>query len=173
MEENTPKIGKYSLNYGLLLGLVGVVFGVMLYMQELHYEQNWSVFGISVLLTLLAIILGVSAYKKANGGYLKLVDALKIGTGIAVVSTIVSLLFQYVLTTFIEPDFMDKALEIAKASTFEKNPNLTEEQWQQGVEMQKKFAWLRYPIGLIMFTLIGLILGLFVGLAMKKDKPAY
>ena len=92
-----------------------------------------------LLLTAVMIFVGVNAFKKENGGYLKLNEALKIGTGIAVVSTIISLLYQYILTTFIEPDFFDKAFEIAKVTAFEDNPNLTQEQWDQGVEMQKKF----------------------------------
>ena len=37
MEEQQPKTGKFALNYGLLLGLVSIVFGVMLYTQKMHY----------------------------------------------------------------------------------------------------------------------------------------
>ncbi|WP_420322928.1 DUF4199 domain-containing protein [Flagellimonas sp.] len=173
MEENQPKTGKFSLNYGLILGLVSVAFSVMLYTQGLHYEMSTPIIIVSILISVVVIFLGINAFKKANGGYLKLGEALKIAVGIAVVSAIISLLYQYLLINFIEPDFMDKAMEIAKPQAFEKNPSMTEEQWEQAVEMQKKMGWLRYPIGLIISCLLGLIIGLISGLILKKDKAAY
>ena len=53
------------------------------------------------------------------------------------------------------------------------NPNMTEEQWEQGVEMQKSFAWIQYPVLLIMNAVLGLILGLICGLILKKSQPEY
>ncbi|MCR9262702.1 MAG: DUF4199 domain-containing protein [Flavobacteriaceae bacterium] len=173
MEEQQLKTGKFVLNYGLLLGLVSVVFGVMLYTQKMHYEMSTPIMIVSVILTAVAIFMGVNAFKKANGGYLKIGEALKVAVGIALISAIISLLYQYVLTNFIEPDFIDKAMEIAKPKTFEQNPSLTEEQWEQGVTMRKKMNWISYPIGLIISCVIGLVLGLITGLILKKAKPAY
>nr|WP_293301221.1 DUF4199 domain-containing protein [Allomuricauda sp.] len=173
MEEQQLKTGKFALNYGLLLGLVSVVFGVMLYTQKMHYEMSTPIMIVSVILTAVAIFMGVNAFKKANGGYLKIGEALKVAVGIALISAIISLLYQYVLTNFIEPDFIDKAMEIAKPKTFEQNPSLTEEQWEQGVTMRKKMNWISYPIGLIISCVIGLVLGLITGLILKKAKPAY
>ncbi|MEW2922418.1 MULTISPECIES: DUF4199 domain-containing protein [Flavobacteriaceae] len=173
MEEQQPKATKFMLNYGLILGLVSIVFNVMLYTQKMHYEMSTPVIVISILLTAAAIFLGTNAYKKANGGFLKISEALKIAVGIALVSTIISLIYQYLLINFIEPDFMDKAFEIAKPKAFEQNPSMTEEQWEQGVAMQKSMGWLRYPIGLIFGCVIGLVLGLISGLILKKSKPEF
>ena len=173
MEEQQPKTGKFALNYGLLLGLIGVVFGVMLYTQKMHYETSTAVIVISIVILAAIIFLGVNAFKKANGGYLTISEALKVGVGIALVGAIISLIYQFVLTNFIEPDFMDKAMEIAKPKAFEQNPNMTEEQWDQAVEMQKGFAWIQYPVGLIMNSIFGLVIGLIVGLILKKSKPSY
>jgi hypothetical protein len=39
--------------------------------------------------------------------------------------------------------------------------------------MQKKLAWITYPVILIFNILIGLIVGWIGGLIMKKAKPAY
>jgi len=63
--------------------------------------------------------------------------------------------------------------DIGKANAMEQNPELTEEQIDLGIEMQKKFAWVFYPIGLIINIIIGLITGLIAGLIMKKEEPAY
>jgi len=173
MEEQQVKTGKFALNYGLLLGAIFVVFGVMLYTQKMHYEMSTSVIVISIVLMAAAIFLAVNAFKKANGGYLTISEALKVAVGVALVGTILSLAYQFILTNFVEPDFMDKAIELAKPKAMAQNPNMTEEQWEQGVEMQKSFAWIQYPVGLIMNSVVGLILGLITGLILKKSKADY
>ncbi len=171
MEQNQPKIGNYSWTFGLLLGLASVVFSFMLYTMEMHYEQSWPVQVIGILLTAVAIVIAASQFKKANDGYLKVSEALKLGMGIGLVSAVIGLIYYALLTNVIEPDFMDKAMDIAKVKALEENPKITDEQWQQGVEMQKKFAWLAYPFILIFSIIIGLVIGWITGLVMKKQKP--
>ncbi|MHA7864632.1 DUF4199 domain-containing protein [Flagellimonas marinaquae] len=173
MEEQQAKTGKFALNYGLLSGLVAVVFGVMLYTQKMHYETSTPIIIISIVILAAIVFFAINAYKKANGGYLTITEALKVGVGVALVSAIISLIYQFVLTNVIEPDFMDKVMEIAKPKAMAQNPNMTEEQWEQGVEMQKSFAWIQYPVLLIMNAVLGLILGLISGLILKKSQPEY
>src|SRR5690606_20413464 len=173
MEEQQAKTGKFALNYGLLMGAVSVVFSVMLYTQKMHYEMSTGVIVISSLIGAVIIFLGIRAFKSANGGYLSISDSLKVAVGAAVIGALISIVYQLVLVNMIEPDYMEKAMEIAKPKAFEQNPNMTEEQWEQGMEMQKSFAWIQYPIILIMNSIFGLIIGLIVGLILKKAKPAY
>lgn len=173
MEENQPKTGKYAFRFGLLLGLVSIIFSIMLFSMDMHYEQNSTVQIVSIILAAAVITLGVSQFKKDSGGFLKLSDALKIGTGIALVAGILGLLYFFIQSSIIEPDYWDKAYEIGKQKALQDNPELTEEQIDQGIEVQKKFKWLVYPAGLIINIIVGLVLGLIVGLIMKKQKPAY
>lgn len=173
MEENQPKTGKFALNFGLLFGLISVVFGVMLYSMDLHYERGMAVQGISFLLMAAAIILGIFQFRNANGGFLSLSEALKIGAGVALIGGIIGIIYFFMLSNYLEPDYMDKMYEIGKQQAMADNPKLTEEQIDQGIEMQKSMSWLFYPIGLIINILAGLFFGLIGGLILKKQKPAY
>jgi hypothetical protein len=173
MEENQPKTGKFALNYGVLLGVVSVVFGLMLFSLDMHYDQGWAIRSVSLALSLAAILFGISQFKKANEGFLNISQALKLGTGIALIAGIIGLIYFFVLSNVIEPDYMDKMYEIGKVKAMADNPQLTEEQIDQGIEMQKSFAWVTYPIILIINIVIGLVFGLIGGLIMKKQKPAY
>ncbi|MDT0607179.1 DUF4199 domain-containing protein [Croceitalea rosinachiae] len=173
MEENQPKIGKFSWTYGIILGVVGIIFNVMLMMAGMHYEQTLPIQLIGISLLAVVVLFAISQFKKANGGFLKLSEALKIGAATAVVGAIIGLVYYFLLTNVIEPDFMDKAGEIAKVKAFKDNPSLTQEQWDQGMEMQKKFAYLAYPFILIIQTILGLIAGLIGGLIMKKEQSTY
>ncbi len=171
MEQNQPKVGKFSWTFGLILGLASVAFSFMLFTMEMHYEQSWPVQAIGILMTAIVIVIATSQFKKANSGYLKVSEALKLGMGIGLVSAIIGLMYYAILTNVMEPDFMDKAMDIAKVKALEDNPRITDEQWQQGADMQKKFAWLAYPFILIFSIILGLVIGWITGLIMKKQKP--
>ncbi len=173
MENTQPKTGKYALNYGLLLGGVGVVFNLMLFSMDLHYERGFAIQAVGIVIAIAAIVLGIYQFKKANQGFLTISEALKLGAGIALIGGIIGIIYFFVLSNFMEPGFMDKMYEIGKQQAMETNPQLTEEQIDQGIEMQKKFAWLAYPVILIINIVIGLVVGLVTGLIMKKSKPAY
>jgi len=171
MEELKAKIGKFAWTYGLLLGLVSVIFNVMLYTMDLHYEQGWGVRIVGLVLMLAAIILAIVQFKKANSGYLKIIDGVKLGAGIGLVAAILGLIYYALLTNVLEPEFFDKSMEIAKVKVLEENPTMTDEQWDKGVEMQRNFAWMAYPIVIIFNIIIGLIIGVITGAIMQNKRP--
>ena len=173
MEENQPTTGKYSLNYGLITGGIGIIFAVMLFTMDLHYERGIGVQAVQIAILAAGIIFGIIQFKKANSGFLSLSEALKLGAGIALISGILGLIWFFVFSNLIEPDFMDNMYELGKQQAMENDPSITSEQMDQGIEMQKKFAWISYPVILIMNVIIGLIVGLIGGLIMKKQEPAY
>ncbi len=173
MEENKPKTGKFALNFGLLTGLIGVVFAIMLFTMDLHYEQGAAIQVIQTLILAAGIVLGIVQFKKAANGFLSVSQALKVGAGVALIAGIIGLVWFFALSNVIEPGYMDKMYEIGKVTAMEQNPNLTEEQIDQGIEMQKSFAWVTYPIILIINIIIGLVVGLITGLILKKQEAAY
>ncbi len=173
MEENQPQTGNFAWKYGALAGGAIVVFSLMLYSMDLIYQQNIAMSLIPFVLAAIAIVLAIVQFKKGSLGFLTLSEALKIGTGIGVVAAIIASLYLLALTNVIEPDYWDKMFEAQRVTVMAENPQITPEQMDQGIEMQKKFAWLGYPIGLILYALFGLIVGLITGLILKKQKPAY
>ncbi len=172
MEQQSPKTGTFALRYGLLLAGIGLVFQLMLYSMNMHYQRNW-VLGIIGLLIMVAFIsIGIFQYKKANSGILSLGQALKVGVGISLVSGIIAILYQYILASFIDPEFVQKTLEFQANKALEAG-KINAEQFRQQIDMGKKFFWMGYPIGLIITILIGLIISLIAGLIMKKSPKAY
>ena len=173
MENQQIKTGSFALKYGALLGGIGITFGIMLVVMELHYEQSWAVTAVNIAIMIAAIIIGIYQFKKANGDYLSLSQALKVGIGVALVAAILNIIYMLILTNVIEPDFWDKSLEIGKSVMLEKNPNMTMEQANNAIEMQKKFMWITYPMILIFNIFVGFVISLIAGLAMKKEKSEF
>lgn len=175
MEENKPKTGSFALKFGGILGLVGIVFAVMLYLAGMQYEQGWQISVINVIITIGVITWGMFEFRKANNGYLKLGEAMKIGIGIALIGFIISMAYQMIFIYVIEPDFMTNVLEVRKNEMIAKNPNMTQEQVDQSVEMMKKFSGpgMMLAFGAIGSIFISAIISLITGLILKRDEPAY
>lgn len=171
MEENQAKTGKTALTYGLLTGGIGIIFAIMLFSMDLHYERGIGVQGVQIAILAAGVVLGVLQFKKANSDFLSISEALKVGAGVALIAGILGILWFFIFSNFMEPEYMDKMYEIGKQQAMADNPKLTSEQIDQGIEMQKKFAWMSYPIILIFNIIIGLIVGLITGLIIKKQKP--
>lgn len=174
MEENEPKTGKVGLMYGLLLGGVSIIFGLMLYSVDMHYERGWAVNLISFLLMAAVIVLAVIQFKKANEGFISLGEAMKVGLATAVIAAILGIIWQMIFTNFIEPGFMEKVFDISKAEMIEQNPTMTDEQIEQGEGMIRFFTSTSTMVimGLVVSLFFGSIISLITGLIVKKQKDS-
>lgn len=171
METQKLPVRKFILNNGILLGVASIILSVILYVMNMHLDRNWIAGTLGFVLMIIFIVLGISQYKKSNGTFLSLSQALKIGVGIAVLAGVIGSIYQLIFMNVIEPDFMDKMLEKQYEQMIESNPNMTQEQIDMSIEMGKKFS---SPLITVAFSLIGsaffgLIIALIAGLVMKKE----
>ena len=169
MEEITPK--KFILNAGLFTGLVSIVFSIMLYSLDAHYENGTASQVISVIIQISGIIWGAYEFKKANSGFISLSETLKIGTGVSLILALISIMYLYILTNIIEPGFYDISLEIAYNSAIENNPDsLGGMNLNEYMASAKPFVWLAYPVVLIFTLFLGFMESLLIGLVIKKEQ---
>lgn len=172
METTPPKIGKFSLIYGLILGGLGIVFGVMQFIADAHTSQSPVNSVVSIVMMIAIIFWGITSFRKANGGFLTVGEALKLGAGIALVAGILGVLYFIFLANVLDPDFVSKSIDSRLAETAAEM-DLTTEQIQQQKEMSMKFWWVSYPVILVVNIILGLIIGLVGGLIFKKARPDY
>jgi hypothetical protein len=172
MEDQQPKTGKFSLQYGLILGLISVAFGIMLYTMDAHTSQDPVNQIISVVLLIAAIIWGIFSYRKANGGFLTLGEGVKLGAGIALVAAIIGIIYLLFLSNVLDPEFNIKIAENQKAAA-EAAGEMSAEQIQQQYDGTVNYFWISYPFILIVNIIMGLVIGLIGGLILKKAKPDY
>ncbi|WP_461533630.1 DUF4199 domain-containing protein [Sinomicrobium sp.] len=173
MIENTTPTGKFALNYGLLLGGISVVFSLILFSMDLHYQGGSSVFIVSVLSMLGCIIAGLIQYRKVNGGYMTFSQGLKIGVGICLIGGVITMLFQFVLSNVLDPEMTAKQLDIARAQMQEQG--LGADEIEARIEMAKKFTgpFIQAAFGLIGSVFFGFVLSIIPVLVLKKSNPEY
>ncbi|GAA3516371.1 hypothetical protein GCM10022393_33090 [Aquimarina addita] len=172
MENEQASTKKIIIQYGVLFGIASVLLGVVLYVTNAYKDPHWSYSILSFLLIISVISLGIKAYKTANNGFLTLSDALKTGIGIALVGGIISVIWAFILTTVIEPEYMQQVLEIQKEKMIEDNPNFSQEQIDQSMAIAEKFTspYITIAFSMIGSLFFGFIVSLFAGLIMQR-KP--
>lgn len=168
MEQNQPKIGNFSLNYGVILGAISVVFGLMLYSMDAHANQDTSSQVIGIVLAVAITIWGIFNFRKANGGLLSLGQAIKLGIGIALISGIIYIIYLIFLSSVLDTEFITKIAENTKAAAEEAGV-MSSAQIDQQYQGTIDYFWVSYPIILIFNIIIGLVIGLIGGLIFKKS----
>lgn len=174
MENEKAPTKKIIINYGILLGIVSVVLGAVLYVTNSYTDPHWIFSVIGFLILIVVIALGLKAYKNTNRGYLTLVDALKIGIGIALIGGVIGSIWTLTLTTVIEPDYTQQVLEAQREKLLE-NPNMTEEIAEQSIAMMEKFSspYISIAFSIIGSLFFGFIISLISGLIMQKKEELY
>ncbi|MCF6347958.1 MAG: DUF4199 domain-containing protein [Flavobacteriaceae bacterium] len=171
MEDQQKPTKKIALNYGLILGFTLILIGVINYAMGNAYEQDWKIGVISYVIMAFILFIGIKKYKEVNGGFLSLGQGLKTGIGIALIGAVISIIYTIIFMTVIEPDFIDKTMEVSRQKLLE-NPNLSEEQIEAQIEMSRKFSSpaIFAAFGLIWLLFLGFVFSMISSLIMKKSE---
>lgn len=169
MEQNQPKTGKIALNFGVFLGVVSVVFSLMLFSLDMHYQGGIAVMLVSIVITLVFIVLGMLNFKKANNGFMSFGQALKIGVGIGLIGAVIGVLFNQVLINFIDPETMTKAMEYQRQQL--EVAGLSSDQIDAQMGMAEKFSspLIQIGIGLVGSIILSFLVSLIPALILKKS----
>ncbi|TVZ51603.1 DUF4199 domain-containing protein [Dokdonia sp. Hel_I_53] len=173
MDTNTTSTKDVMLKYGLLLGIIMILFQVILYVTNNFLAPHWSLGVLSFVIMIAVTVMGLKTFKKANGGFLKLGQALKIGLGIALISGLIGVVWTLVLTQVLEPNYSELALGVVRDQVLEQYPDMTETQIEQTLSFQENFTKLGFmiPISILFSLFFGFIISLIAGLIMRKDNP--
>lgn len=173
MENKKITTAQIATNFGLLLGGTNILYGIMLFILDMHYQNDTatSLIGYGFLIGI--IIWGIMRFKKINNGYLKLSEALKTGVGTALISGIVIAIYFVIMSQYIDPEFINKSIEYQKQKMLQENPEISLESVDKIFDMQKEFSGPIITSGfIIIFNLFfGFIISLVVGLILKKSQP--
>ncbi|PQJ77706.1 DUF4199 domain-containing protein [Polaribacter porphyrae] len=170
--ENQVNTKSIILNNGLYFGIVLILAGLIPYAMGMHFEPTagYINFAAIALVIILFPILGMNKFKNLNNGFMSWGQGVKIGLGIVILGTVISVLYQYVFTTFIEPEFYTQLEEITRKALVD--AGLTEEQIEGQLKMQAKFQGtaIGYAMGLLFMTFLGFVSSAIIAAVKKKSE---
>lgn len=173
MEKQKTEAKSFVINYGVLLGILSVIMGVIMYVTNAYLNPHWIYSVLGFILLVVVISLGIKAYKTENDNFLSIGEALKVGIGISVIGGIIGAIWMFLLMNYIEPEYMAQLSDVQRTTIQENNPNMSEEQMNSIMEMNARFSspWFLMAFSLIGNLFFGLIIALVAGLIMKNKNP--
>jgi hypothetical protein len=173
MNQEKTETRTYALNYGVLFGIISVVFSLMLFLLDMHYQNETFQQIVSLIIIIGCIMVSLLAFKKDNDGYINLSEAIKIGLGISLIGAIIGFLYFLILINFLDPDVLEKGYKYQSEIMKMNNPEISQEILETTVEMQRKFSspGIIFAVVLIFNLFIGFIISLIGGLIIKKSRP--
>jgi MFS family permease len=168
--ENPANSKSLIINYGIYLGVATVLISLITYALGMHLDPHWSVSLVSGILFIGLIVFGIKKYREINNGFLTWGQGVKIGVGIAIVAALIGTIYNYLFMTFIEPDFINQAMEISNQKLLDQGQ--TEEQIEAINEMSKAFQapFLIAALGIIGSAVGGFIVAAIAAAIMKKSE---
>ena len=170
MEKKNTSILYNGLVWGLIIGFAGIIYSVILYMLDQNLNQNMSYLGI--LITIIVLILGVRSFRdNVRGGILPFGPAFQFGFVVILVSTVIGIIYAYLLWTVIDPDILGKMKDMQMEKMLEQG--IPEEALDQAMAISGKFMTplMMSIIGLFTGVLMGTIVALIIAAIFKKNEP--
>lgn len=168
--ENQASSKSIMLNYGLMLGIISIILHLAFYATGNLITMGWLNGVISFVVMIVIISMGISKFKTANGGFLSFGQGVKVGMGIAMISAVISIVYSFIFTGVIEPDFQNQILEVQRQAW--EDANMTQEQIESAESMTKTFSSpaITSAISLVGAAFFGFIISAIAAAIMKKSE---
>ena len=162
--ENKVSVWKANLNNGIILGLAGVVFTLVLWFMDQSLNRSLGYLWLIVLI--IALYFMIKSYRdKYLQGFITYGQSLGAGVVIMLYYSIISAIFAFILYKMIDPGLIDKMLAMAEEKMVERG--IPESAMEQGLKVQEKImnpavlAVSAIINGVFFGTIISLIISIF------------
>ncbi|MBX3239322.1 MAG: DUF4199 domain-containing protein [Chitinophagaceae bacterium] len=174
MENTKTNVG---VTYGLISGLVAVVFGLVLYLMGAKAFVS-PVAYLGILLPIIIAVLAGVKQKRLDGGYIDFAKALKVTFTTLVVGSFISMLFNYMLFNFIDVPFREALTQesAVKAAEMMKKFGATQEMIDKTMEDTLKgnnYSFGKQLLGTAFFCIVWFIVSLIISVIIKKKRPEF
>jgi hypothetical protein len=159
MENEKMSAGRVALNYGLMLGVVLIIYSLILYLVNVPLESlqyfNWG----SYVFIIIFMVLGIKTYRdKYADGLITYGKSFSTGFLIGLYAAIIAAIYGFIYFSFINPGIIQEMMDARTIEMMEQNPNMNDEQ----LEMAQ--AWMERFMSPVMMSIMGLIVNVIITL---------
>jgi hypothetical protein len=166
--EQKVNVWKANLTNGLILGLTGVVYSLVMYFLDLTFNQVQGYVFIVVQIVLLYFL--VKSYRdNYMHGQITYGQSVGAGVVISLYSAILAAIFMYILYTVIDSGLTEKQLAFFEEKMLQKGA--PQEAIDAGMAIQRKIMKpeIMAPVSILGSVLWGTIISLIVSIFIKKE----
>jgi hypothetical protein len=161
-------VWKANFNNGIILGLIGIVFTLVMYFLDLTFSKVPGY--IFILAQIFILFYMIKSYRNTYlHGYITYGQSLGAGVIIFLYYSIITAIFTYILYKFIDTGLTAKMIAFAEETMAKRG--LTQEQIDAGLSIQKKIMvpGIMAPLGILGSMLWGTIISLIVSIFTRKE----
>jgi len=165
MENNQSSVSKVSLKYGVILGVVFIVFSLILFISGNF--SNQALGWIQYLFLIAGIVFAHNEFKRNGDGYMTYGQGLGIGTLTTLIATVFSSIFSYIYLAFIDLNILE---ELKETQLLE-----LESQGMSQAQIDQTMAFMSPGVIIVFAVLfsvfIGFVLSLIISAFTKNNNP--
>ena len=163
---------KSTMLYGVFAGIAMVILETVLYLMDFSFLSQRD--PATFLIIFVALYVSTKSYReKKLQGYLKYKQGIGYGTLVAFFASIIISFYMYILSTFVEPEYISKLLEKI-------NQHMVEEKMSEA-EIRQKMNFYRKTItyeslvnaNILYKTLAGFFFSLITSSLLRKEKKEH
>lgn len=168
-DQPTATVRSVAIKYGLILGLIGIIYFILLDFLGKAQDQGWNYLGL--VFTIVAFYFAYKEFKEDGDGFMSYGQGLGIGTLVSLFSSILSGAFTGIYITYINPAFMENAKQVQIAKLEEQG--LSDAQIEQAQPMMDLFTspFMIFIMAIFVGTFFGFLIALIMSAIFKKSNP--
>ncbi len=173
MEENQKSSTQPAMMYGLILGLVLILFSLLMFLIDVDQESPLMYISYLLMIVVLFLIM-VNFRDKQLGGIASYGTMFGVGFKTILFASILTAIFTYVFVTLINPGLIDEILMNAEGKMME-NEDLTDEQIEQALGFTESFVANPVAITIWSFALnliVGAVFSLIISIFVKREESS-
>ena len=166
--EQKVSVWKANLNGGLILGLIGIVYTLVIWFMDLTFNRVQGYFFFIILIFL--IFYFIRSYRNNYlNGYITFGQSVGAGVVICLYYSIISAIFVYILYVYIDPGLQAKQLAFTEEMMIKRGT--PEAAMETGLSIAKKFQqpWFMSVMSIFSGVLFGTIISLIVSIFVRKE----
>ncbi|NLR92963.1 MULTISPECIES: DUF4199 domain-containing protein [Flammeovirga] len=163
-----PQKRTFAIKYGAIVGVFS--FGYSVLLSTLGKTQDPFLQYLNILVIVTATFFAYREYKFHSGGYLNYKDGVKLGTLLSFIGALITGVLNYLYVKFLDDSAIMQAIEQTRVE-LEKQPQLTDEQIDQAIELSQWLALtpIPYLLSVVLYTFLGFLLALAISYFMKQE----
>ncbi|RED91761.1 DUF4199 domain-containing protein [Marinoscillum furvescens] len=171
MEETNVSMKSVAIKYGVINGLIAIIFFIIIDFAGLYDNQylNW----VGVLVTAALIFFAQKEYLREGDGYMNYGQGVGLGTLLALVSSCISAVFTFIYVKFINTSFIENIKEVQRMSMEEQG--MSDDQIDQALSISEKFMTpgMMVVFGIVGGVIAGVIISLIISAINKNSRPEF
>jgi CDP-diglyceride synthetase len=160
-----------AVKFGIICGIVSILYATIINITGNQANKTLSWFGLVIIVT--TLVFAFRTFKNSNNGFMTLKEGFGIGAIISIISTLLSVIYTYIYTKFIDPDYFEVIKELQQDELAKQG--IPDEQIEQSMKIIEKFMTpeIISVTALVTSIIGGLIISVIVAAIMKKESTQF